>query len=282
MNNAIRLVSTRNNTFSLLAFLAAAAMSAFVAQAQVVTLTDGNSRASVNLQGPGTLGMNSWTVNDINQLSQQWFWYRVGATPQQPINTLGGLTYSSAGNYLTATYNANGFSIRVDYQLSGGMPGGSDWTSDITETISVQNRSATQLNFHFFQYSDFDLLGTPGGDSVTIFNNGSGYNRATQTKGATRISETIDSPAATRAEAALFGQTLANLNGGVYDLNNNVTAGPDNVTWALQWDHLLNPNETWIVFKDKFLSVEPIPEPGFLGLAALGLAAFALRRARRA
>jgi len=257
-------------------------MSALVAQAQV-TLTDGNSTASVNLGGiSGTLGMNAWTVNGINQLSQQWFWYRIGDSAQRSIDTIGGLSYALSGNFLTATYSANAFSIRIDYSLSGGLAGGSDWTSDITESISIQNRSSAPLDFHFYQYSDFDLLGSPAGDSVKIYQSGSTFWRATQTKAATQVSETIDAPSANFAEAALFGQTLAALNGGVaYNLNNNLLAGPDNVTWALQWDFAIPAGASQEVFKDKRLSVAPIPEPGMLGLAALGLAAFAFRRARR-
>lgn len=43
----------------------------------ILTLTDGNSSVSLSLSGPSA-GMNSWTVDGQNQLSDQWFYYRVG------------------------------------------------------------------------------------------------------------------------------------------------------------------------------------------------------------
>src|SRR5690348_16726746 len=66
--------------------------------AQVVTLVDQSSSATVNLDGaatPGGLGMTNWSVGGVNNLAQQWFWYRVGSSgPEQPINTIGSLTFS--------------------------------------------------------------------------------------------------------------------------------------------------------------------------------------------
>lgn len=281
MKNSTRIIANNRLSLSLPAVLLAAALSAAVAQAQV-TLTDGNSVATVNLGGgAGALGMNSWQVNGVNQLNQQWFWAGLGTAPQRSIDTLGSLSFSSSGNFLTATYTANAFSIRIDYLLSGGLAGGSDWTSDITESISIQNLTGSPLAIRFYQYSDFDLLGSAGGDSVKIYQNGSTFWRATQTKAGTGVSETIDNPGANWAEAALYGQTLANLNGAAaYNLNNNLTAGPDNVTWALQWDFVIPANGNQDVFKDKRLSVAPIPEPGSFALIGLGVAALTIFRRR--
>ena len=61
------------------------------ANAQVVHLSDNNSDAYINLNGTGTgAGMTNWTVSGINQLSQQWFWFRAGGmTSEQMINSLG-------------------------------------------------------------------------------------------------------------------------------------------------------------------------------------------------
>jgi hypothetical protein len=233
--------------------------------------------------------MNSWQINGQEQLAQQWFWYRVGSAQQRTIDTIGGLSFTASANTLNATYTdaVNLFSVNITYQLSGGLTGGSDWTSDITETITVNNFSSSPLNFHFYQYSDFRLAGSSGGESVQIFQNGGFFSKAKVTKGPNQVSETIDTPLADHAEAGLTSDspnTLFRLNNvpGLV-LNDNLTAGPDAVadaTWAYQWDFTIAANGSVDVLKDKKLSVAPIPEPGTVGLCALGVAMLVLRRKR--
>ena len=48
------------------------------ADAVTFTLTDLNSSAQINDASQN--GMFNWTVNGVNQLAQQWFWYRTGST----------------------------------------------------------------------------------------------------------------------------------------------------------------------------------------------------------
>ena len=59
------------------------------ASAQVYTMSNGGSTATINVGNTGVLGMNSWSVlGGQNQLNQQWFWYSINGAPQQPINTI--------------------------------------------------------------------------------------------------------------------------------------------------------------------------------------------------
>jgi hypothetical protein len=150
--------------------------------------------------------------------------------------------------------------------LTGGSAGSG--TADIQESISVHNNSLSgALDFHFYQYSDFDLLGTPGGDTINV-----GNDFAVQTKGPTQIAEAVNDPSADHYEGAVFDTTLNRLNTvSDLNLNDNGTAGPDNVTWALQWNKSIGTNADFQIFKDKLLSIQPIPEPSSMTLIMLGL-----------
>jgi hypothetical protein len=286
MNNAIFPVFDVKRALSVLAVILAAGVSATAVKAQIVTLNDGNSSASVNLGSQA--GMYAWTINGQNQLNQQWFWYRVDgdATGQHSIDTIGGLSSLNNANSLSATYTkANNFSVNINYTLSGGLPGGHDFTSDITENISINNLSSSPLSFHFYQYSDFNLAGTVGGESAQIFQSGGFFTKANVVKALNQVAETIDQPLANEAEADLAPNTLNRLNSGApYTLNNTVFQGPDathDATWALEWDFTIAGNGSVDVLKDKKLSVVPIPEPGTIAFLSVGLDILALRRSRR-
>src|SRR5439155_15272715 len=127
------------------------------------------------------------------------------------------------------------------------------------------------LPFHFFQYSDFDLGGTTGGDTVQLGKDNFGrFNEALQTKGALFTSETGVTPGADHGEAAFFNTTLVKLNDANPDtLNDNAgPVGPGDVTWALEWDPIIAGGGDYLISKQKFLQ---IPEPFSLVLISLGV-----------
>lgn len=247
--------------------------------AQIVTLTDGGSTATVNLGS--SAGMNSWDVNEQNQLNQQWFWYSIGGGVAQPINTIvntpgGGLTYSQDGynNFLDATYSNSQLSIEIQYTLQGGGVGSG--SADITESIMIVNNSSTSslLNLNFYEYSYFNLLQS-GHNSVQIFPDtaNGGYYYVRQTSGSTAIQEGITSPNANYAEAGFVGgsDTLNNITTTPgYNLDGTTMAGPGNVSWAFEWTQTIGPSGELDIFKDKSLSIQMVPEPGSIALAVLG------------
>ena len=239
------------------------------AHATIFTLTDLNSSATINDLSQS--GMFNWTVNGTNQLSQQWFWFRTGSTgPEASIETLplvgeiASDTNANPGNdKLVLRYgSASTFFIDITYTLNGTASSG----SDMGEQIAITNNSGSPLDFHFFQYTDFDLNGTTAGDTVTLDN----PNTVRQFKGSTVIAETVATPAADRYELAFFNSTLTKLNNGSTDTLSNgaTTVGPGDVTWAFEWDPTIAAGQTFLINKDKNLS---IPEPGTLMLISIGL-----------
>jgi len=249
------------------------------ALAQTYTLTDGNSVATVAPNSQA--GMNSWRVEGINELNQQWFWYAIGNNAPASIDSISpAVATQSAPNTLTTSYARTGFNMSVGYTLTGGdvVPAGQTAVADMGESIQINNTSTSPLSFHFYEYSDFDLQGVPGPDNVTLSGSPRGWNDAFQTYGTLGLTETITTPPANHAEAANEYATLAKLNGGAPVVLNDNPSAVGNVTWAFEWDLVINPGTSAVISKDKYLQVQVVPEPSAIALVSLGLAAFALRR----
>ena len=244
-------------------FVAAVIVSLLVSNvtiAQVAVISDQNSSASINLGSQA--GMFNWTVDGLNQLNQQWFWFGVGNDPEASIDTIGAPVFGVVGGrLLTTLYTAANFSIQIDYLLTGGSLGSG--VSDIGESIRIRNLTAAPLSFHFFQYSDFDL-GGPGNDVIQLGKNLQGkFNEAAQTDGIVGLTETVVTPGANHGESSFLNSTLVKLNDGVASvLNDNMNpVGPGNVTWAFQWDFTLAPNGSFLISKDKYIQIQNVPEP---------------------
>ena len=253
-------------------------------EAQIITMVDGGSSAALNLDS--SAGMYNWTVGGQNQLNQQWFWYRIGSTGvAAPINSIPLYGYSTylgpdGINEVVATYQNATLTLTIDYLLSGGGVGSG--SADITESISAVNNTGASLDFHFFQYSDFNLLGDGSSDIVDLFGTPGSWNFVQQTAGSSGIGEAIVAPDANHGEAAYAGTTLAELNGtSGLTLNDNPHAGPGDVTWALQWDSTIPVGGIFDLTKDKSLFIQVVPEPSTMALIALGLGAWGWARRRQ-
>src|SRR6266550_1623720 len=95
---------------------------AALAQGEVITLLDKNSAAQIDPATPA--GLFTWQVDGEDQLSQQWFWYRVGNTAEAPINTISASvsTLPNARTLYVRFANAQ-FGVEVDYTLTGSSLG---------------------------------------------------------------------------------------------------------------------------------------------------------------
>lgn len=269
-----------NLTASLLAVCALQS----VANATIFNLTDRNSTFSVDTQSQA--GAFDWIVDGTDNLFQQWFWYRVGNTgPEASLDALN-LTFekasdtdADAGNeVLNVTYTdpQGRFDIHINYTLTGGMSGSK--ASDVAETITIDNLSTGTLDFHFFQYSDFDLNGTSNGQTASFITP-----QAFQQFGAgIEFSETVATPPASHHQADFFSTIRDSLNNGTATtLNDNNVAGPGDVTWAFQWDFSIAAGTSMQVSKDKQLHA--VPEPVSLAMwSSLGALGLVYRSRRRA
>lgn len=249
------------------------------ANAAIVNITDGGSTFIVDTDS--SAGMYHWDVGSANQLNQQWFWYRVGTGLAQPINNISLSAVSTPlPNLLVTTYANAQLSLSVSYLLNGGGVGSGN--ADIIETISIKNLSGSPLDFHLFQYSDFNLLGTALGDSASS----GAPSPIIQWEGGSALTETTTLPPADRWEIGVYDTTRNSLNTVAgYDLANTPGVVNGDVTWAFQWDRIIgtSPSDDEItITKDKGLRLEAVPEPSALALLTFGVTALAMLRKSRA
>jgi len=262
-----------------------------VAKAQNITMSNGGSTATLNLGGgTGNVGMNSWSVDTLNQsqLNQQWFWYSVNNAPQATIDQISAATiynFSSPAspiNNIGVVYQNSLLTVQIQYVLSG--DGSGSGSADMHEYLSIANNSASSYSLSFYQYSNFNLF-QDNQNSVNISGSQGAYSGALQTTAnlaGNGIAEVIDAPYANFAEAATAYQTVNELNSGsYYTLNDNTSAGPGDVTWAFQWNATLNPGDVLNITKDKGLSIHIVPEPSTLALIAIGMGALGLTLRRK-
>jgi hypothetical protein len=150
--------------------------------------------------------------------------------------------------------------------LNGGAAGSG--ASDLAEQISITNTTDGPLDFHFFQYADFDL----GAADTAVFTN---LNAVQQSNGVSHLTETVVTPVPAHREIAFFPVTLNMLNDGAPTTLSDTPPigtvfGPDDVTWAYQWDFVIPQGGTVQISKDKNINTNVVPEPTLVSL--LGLA----------
>ncbi len=260
-------------------FLFAVAASMQLAHAWTDVLTNGNSTATIQADGP--YGLTEWTVDGNTQLYRQSFFYRNGNSGyENPISNLDliSATLVSPGILNTVYQSGNNFSITINYALQGGAIGSS--SSSIGEQITIKNLTGNPLNFHFFQYVDFDLGGNWLGDTVTLEQNAQGlFEKAFQTKGNAFFADEIVSPAANHGEVGLSQSTLTKLlDSYPTTLSDNVGPVTGDAVWAFQWDVVIPANESFDIAINK--SVYVVPEPSAIALMAIGLATLGFARRR--
>ena len=262
------------------------------AQATQIPLQDLNSVAMFDVGNTSdTNGLVSWEVDGVEQVFREWFYYRIGddcSTAEQPIENLGttqvmaiNANFNTGDDVLSLRFTGAELQIDVKFTLAGGQPDTHE--SDMAEQITLTNLSPGGLTVHFFEYTNFDLGGTPGDDIVRMMN----ANTVRQGEQHWQASETVITPSSSRYELAYVPAVLTKLQDADADdlayqwpTVQGTLAG--DVSWTFQWDVVLATGHSLTISKDKKLSY--VPEPltmlgMFLGLGSVGAY---IRRRRRA
>jgi hypothetical protein len=266
-----------NSRFLCASAAAKVAAVAGTAIGQVYTITDDTTTANTRV------GMDNWTVDGVNHMYNQWFWFRTdGMTNEARLGTLAlgpsGTTDTDFDGFhdtLVLNYTGAGFSVQARFGLQGGAAGSR--VSDITEQLVITNTSAAPRTFSFFQYTDFDLNNDIQDDLVQVLN----ANAVVQADflSGTTVAETVFTPTFSLSEVNVFPATIGSLDdAGITTLNGSTgpLPGRQDYTWALQWNFTLNPGESFQISKD----LQITPTPGAAALIGLG-GLVGLRRRRR-
>ena len=157
------------------AVLVAALLSPVGAGASSYTLGARDTSVQLDLAG----GLSQWTVDGVNQLNLQTFYYSVGSGPATSIYTIGlpsaptiTTNFSKTTVTLNTTYADPIISVGTQFQIQSSPVGSGKAT--LAQTFTINNPSSTAQVYHFYQYSDFDLGGVSGGQNVQFSSNGSG------------------------------------------------------------------------------------------------------------
>ena len=262
-------------------------VSAVVSHSSAQVITNNNSSLYINTAS----GASSWLVDGVNQMNLQWFYYRIGnGGPESPIHSISGsptVLSPIPGKSLDVTYANSILSVDVTYSFLGSGSVGSA-NSTISETISVRNLTAGNLDLHFFQYTDLNLANTAANQTAAFSIDGTGHYIATQALGSKTATEklTSGSTSVAHVQADSTGQILASLlDGGSTTLSDVNSTGPaGDATYAIQWDKTLAPSGQTGEALPISILVTVVPEPSIFGLVSVLtlLSAFAANTKRSA
>ena len=247
--------------------------------AQSYKLSAGDTSLLVDV-GVGGADLSNWTLNGVDELNQQWFYYSIGSGPVESIDTISPFTTTSdSGSSLSGIYSNSAVKVTTTFSLGGNASG-----AELNTSIAIQNVSGTAETLHLYQFSDFGLGGTSSGQNVqflettlpfAMIQTGPGAQlngslSATKTGGLASVEEM-----AGLYNSAQFGLTSGDPNAPLFN-DSSLSAIGNNVDFAYEFDATSVANLGAITVSE----LQGVPEPSSVALLAAGSVAVALLRRR--
>lgn len=145
---------------ALVAMLLAASVAQSKGQQSSYDISAEGATMDINLTG-SDVGISDWTLGNVTQMIQQWFYYSIDGSPVYSLDNLGlvSSSESSSGSgssesvTVTATYENSEMYVQFESTLGPGTGGRSVLSTDFT----INNPDTEQHSYNFYQYSYFDI-----------------------------------------------------------------------------------------------------------------------------
>ncbi len=167
--------------FLISSFMVVAALLITLSNADAAVWNIGNAYdgATIDDKGISTAtnlpyGVTDWVIKygpissqTYNPMFREWFWYRIGTTGKQTSFDKLPVTGTEAADFTSATLNYTGPGFIATVNFSMGTKAAPSYNSAFIKTITIQNTTASPLDYHLFTYSDLDIS-SAGTDNVAI------------------------------------------------------------------------------------------------------------------
>ena len=184
-----------------------------------------------------------------DHMFQNWWWYRTGTdTREFALSNLTAFEQPQA-NTVSLTYEESGLRYEINYTLTDA----GDNQAVVVAQLTIANTTSTPITLNLFNYSDFDMDGSLGGDQAELVR--PDYMRVYETNTAHIVA--AETPFAWQIGAfpsvrnLLTDTDIDNLN------NSGSPFGPGDFTGAFQWQFTLRDGESRSTAIALTINVEP-------------------------
>ncbi len=215
--------------------------------------TQGDSPTTVTSTGPvGAMRTLGATATD--HVFQNWWWYRVEGVDTREMPLMNATSAVWGGNTGTVTFTTPNFDAVMTYVVTDD----GDNAGRVVTTLAITNTTGGPISVHLFNYHDFDLAGTVGGDSAVLVSTNN-----------IRISDTTNSiiggylgTDASAYQVGAFATVRTLLTNTSVDVLNStgLPFAPADFTAAYQWDVSVEPGASASV--SATTTLEPPPPTG--------------------